>query len=53
MSRSSEKFMENSKEILNNIIYIDDGKTETDKNKVFDNILSGMTVIILSWEPDI
>ncbi len=41
-----------AREVMDNIIYADDCELESDDGKIRDTILSGMTVILLSWDEE-
>ncbi len=42
----------NAQEVMDNILYADDCKLESDDLRIRDTILGGMTVILLSWDEE-
>ena len=41
-----------AREVMENILYVDDCHLESDENKMRDSILEGVAVVLLSWDED-
>ncbi len=50
--RTPGLLMVNACEVMENILYVDDCRLETDDKKLQEYILNGMTVILLSWDEE-